>query len=259
MSNICIVFVCNDKYLDKFIQTCNELITIGKYTGDICLIIGDDLKDQDIEHNVFFIARNNIKVKYFPDIIFPKDFHNVNKKMKLHDNIYADKRFPWHKLHLFSSYFKQWNYILHLDCGMGICNNIDPLIQLFQDNRILAMTDSYPPCNRKLIENFDLRIGYEYFKKLINNFNINVDYFQTSIMMYDTRIIEKKTLNDLYELSVNYPFCKTNDHGIISLYFTNINPVWTVLPLRKRDTYFYENCTRNEGKKKYIVVKNNNW
>ena len=43
MTKLCAVFVCNKEFFNKFIYSCNQLITIGKYNGDICLVIGDDL------------------------------------------------------------------------------------------------------------------------------------------------------------------------------------------------------------------------
>ena len=46
--SICFVFVCNKNYFSKFINTCNELITNGKYKGDICLVIGNDLLNDDL-------------------------------------------------------------------------------------------------------------------------------------------------------------------------------------------------------------------
>lgn len=46
--NICTVFLCNKAYLNKFFITCKQLITHGKYNGNICLVIGDDLLDNTI-------------------------------------------------------------------------------------------------------------------------------------------------------------------------------------------------------------------
>ena len=42
---ICALFVCNKSYLDKFLDTCNQLIKNGKYKGDICLIIGNETQN----------------------------------------------------------------------------------------------------------------------------------------------------------------------------------------------------------------------
>jgi hypothetical protein len=44
-NDLCVVFLCNKPYFNKFIYTCNQLITNGKYNGNICLVVGDDLNN----------------------------------------------------------------------------------------------------------------------------------------------------------------------------------------------------------------------
>ena len=46
--DVCVVFLCNKAYFNKFINTCNQLITNGKYNGNICLVIGDDLHNDQM-------------------------------------------------------------------------------------------------------------------------------------------------------------------------------------------------------------------
>ena len=97
----CIVLVCNKKYLSQFEYTYNLLRTNGKYNDDIVLVVGDDLKDLKYE---------GVIVKYFKNISFPQ---SVVKQM---DDVNTDgrnitKRFQWHKLHIFESYFKKWKVV----------------------------------------------------------------------------------------------------------------------------------------------------
>jgi len=60
--NICVVFVCNKAYFNKFIYTCNQLLTNGKYNGNICLVIGDDLLNDELL-NSDIIIKNKIIIK----------------------------------------------------------------------------------------------------------------------------------------------------------------------------------------------------
>jgi len=253
MTDICIVFVSNKHYFNKFIKTCNELVTTGKYTGNICLIIGDDLKDTDLNQITGIVEKYSVIVKYFPDICFSDDFHRENSKI-VSDGRHITKRFQWHKLHLFNTYFKNWRYVFYMDCGMNICNDVAPMLTLFQKNRLLALSDGYPDCERKLYDQFDLRVSYKYYKKLCDNFDLNIDYFQTGIMLYDTDIIEKDTYDKLYRLSLEYPISITNEQGIMALYFTNVSSLWTQLPLRNDSTHFYDYWSRNKNNN-YIIVK----
>ena len=74
--NICIVFLCDKAYFNKFIYTCNQLVTSGKYNGSICLVIGDDLHNDKLL-DCDTINNNNIIIKYFADIEFTNIFLNI--------------------------------------------------------------------------------------------------------------------------------------------------------------------------------------
>ena len=99
--DVCVVFLCNERYFNKFIYTCNQLITNGKYNGNICLVIGDDLHNSDLL-NCDVINNNNIIVKHFPNIQFSNVFLEINNKI-ITDGRNISKKFQWHKLHLFNS------------------------------------------------------------------------------------------------------------------------------------------------------------
>ena len=67
---VCVVFVCNKQYFSCFLDTVTALTTIGNYHGDICLIIGNDLLDDDLLNSPTLL-NNNVQVKYFPDFSAP--------------------------------------------------------------------------------------------------------------------------------------------------------------------------------------------
>lgn len=249
--NICVVFVCNKAYFDNFIYTCNQLITYGNYKGDICLVIGDDLyKDKLLDCDT--ITCNNVKIKYFPNIKFSEDFLNIQKKLD-RPPLWFNKIFQFHKFHLFNTFFKQWNYILYLDCKITIFKDISPIINQITENTLLAHSDAYPYYNRNLDDQFDKSFT-EYFNNLNNIYNLNIDYFQTTIMLYDTSIINNDTYDNLYNLLIEYPISKTNDQGIIALYFTNIKPLFKQIKTHENNEYFYDYFSREKGKK-YIMLK----
>lgn len=247
-NNLCIVFVCNKAYFNKFIQTCNQLITHGGYKGDICLVIGDDLRDDAALDR---IKNSKIIVKYFPDIIFTETFFKINNHISS-DGRNITKKFQWHKLHLFNTFFKKWEYIFYLDCGMTIFSDVSPILKEAKENTLLAHSDAYPSYQWKLHTQFDK--NNRIFPKLNHTFNLNIDYFQTGIMLYDTKIIEENTFNDLYELSLSYPISKTNEQGIMALYFTNIKPLFAQIRTHNENTYFYDALRRNNTNK-YIMLK----
>jgi hypothetical protein len=250
-NNVCVVFVCDKNYFNKFVTTCSQLIHSGKYNGNICLVVGDDLhNDEMLECE--FIKKNNIIIKHFPNIQFSNEFIEVNNKINS-DGRNIKKKFQWHKLHLFNVFFKQWNYMFYLDCGMNIYHDISPILDEVTENTLLAHSDAYPLYEWKLHVQFD-KDNIDYFGKLNNKYNLNIDYFQTGMMLYDTRIIENDTYDNLLQLSHEYPISRTNEQGIIALYFTNVKPLFKQIKTHDEYTYFYDCVSRNKNNK-YIMLK----
>jgi hypothetical protein len=249
--NICVVFLCDKPYFNRFIYTCHQLITNGRYKGNICLVVGDDLNNDKLL-DCDFIKNNNIIIKHFSNIYFPNNFYFINNNI-ITDGRNITKKFQWHKLHLFNTFFKQWNYIFYLDCGITIFSDISPIINESTGDTLLAHSDAYPSYEWKLHTQFD-KNNTDYFTKLNNTFNLNIDYFQTTIMLYDTNIITDDTYNNLFNLSIEYPISKTNEQGIIALYFTNIKPLFKQIKTHNELTYFYDYLSRNKNNK-YIMLK----
>lgn len=251
VQDICVVFLCNKAYFNKFIYTCNQLITNGKYSGNICLVVGDDLHNDELL-NCDIIKNNNITIKHFPDISFSNKFLEINNEINS-DERNKTKKFQWHKLHLFNIFFKKWNYIFYLDCGINIFSDISPIINEITENTLLAHSDAYPTYEWKLHDQFD-KTNTAYFTKLNNTYNLNIDYFQTTIMLYDTKIIEHDTYDKLLNLTYEYPISLTNEQGIMALYFTNIKPLFKQINTHNEFTYFYDYLSRNANNK-YIMLK----
>lgn len=238
----CIVLVCNKKYLSQFEYTYNLLRTTGKYNDDIVLVVGDDLKD---------LKYDGVIVKYFKNISFPD---SVVQQM---DDVNTDgrnitKRFQWHKLHIFKSYFKKWKWVLYIDCGMKIYEDISPFFNLFTKNKVVAHSDAYPTFKWTLKVQFD--DDKPSYQKISKKYNLNCNYFQTGMMLYDTDIIHSNTFQDLYNLSCKYPISRTNEQGIMCLYFICIKEVWKEMPIHRNNLYFYDIIKRNKNDN-YIMTK----
>lgn len=235
MDKICCVFTCDILFFDKFKNTCSQLINNGKYTDDITLIIGDDMELETTKNDKFIID-NNINVVKFDNIKFPDTINNILESVN-DDGRCRNKKFQWHKLHIFDVYFKRWDYILYLDSGLNINYNISPIIDSRIKNKILAQSDSYPSMEWTLSGQFDQT--KELFKSLNCEYNLNIDYFQTTIMLYDTSIITDKLIKNLLELTYRFPITRTNEQGIMALYFTNIENKWEKFPLGDERYNYY--------------------
>ena len=237
---ICCVLVCNKNYFTKFMNTCSDLIKYGNYKGDICLVIDDDLVGDKLL-DLSIIKDNNIIIKHFEKITIPqKKYENANYKHKV-DGCSL-------KFNLFKTYFKKWDFIFYMDCGIHIYDDISPIINEATENKLLAHSDAYPTYKWKLRGQFNEDI------ELNKIYNLDIDYFQSTILLFDTNIIEDNTFTEIIDLVNKYPTGRTNDQCYLSLYFIIIKPCWKQIKIKNNKTYFYDYLSRNK-ENKYIMLK----
>jgi hypothetical protein len=248
---ICTVLVTNDAFFDRLIQTLSSILSY-EYVGDICVVIGDDLVNSDkLNHNL--LKQASITIKHFPDIIFTDDFNEKFNSMP-REEYWRCKKFQYHKLNLFNTFFKQWDYVFYIDSGMKVYSSIMPIVNARREGKFLAHSDAYPDYNYNL--EFQFIKEDPLFFELSKKYNFGVDFPQTTIMLYDTSILDEKTFTDLVELAEECKISKTNDQGIIALYYTNIKPLWEQIQLEDENTWFYDYELRpNKTNKPHIMLK----
>ena len=245
----CVVFVCDTAYFPKFVNTCNQLVNAGDYHGDICLIIGDDLVGSELL-NCDVIRNNRVDVRHFPNFTFPADVLATMGAIP-RDPMWMRKLFQFHKYHVFDTYFRKWSRILYLDCGITILGPIAPILEAFVPGKIAAHSDAYPTYEWKLSDQFGkVEPHYTLLSEL---YDLSCDYFQTTIMYFDTALITDGLSRYLYYLTCMFPISITNDQGIIALHFTN-RGLFRQIRLRNTDTFFYDYLRRNPGYR-YIMLK----
>ena len=244
MDSFCVAFVCNFRYLDKFFDTCKTLIDVGEYYGPIVLIVGNDINVDTLNKHPFLKTHKQILVKYCPDILFGKEVSAKIDKTNTQCGKFGYKLFQYHKYHLFTPFFKQWRYVFYIDCGAKIYNNIEPILQTATADTLLAHSDAYPT--------YQWKLSCQFLEKI--KIDLETDYFQSTIMLFDTSIIEDDTFQQLYELTEKYPVSTTNDQGILNLYFNCIKKKWKQIPTENNSTYFYDFNVRNDDKP-YIMTK----
>lgn len=249
-NSTCVVFICDTQYFDKFINTYTQLITVGRWSGDVCLVVCDELYESP--QLADFVSQNKIIVKYFEPIVFPPEFVQSQTSLNRADH-WNKKMFQFNKLYVFDMFFKQWDYIFYLDCGIHIFSDITPIVQCAEPGKVLAHSDTYPKYNNTLNWQFDSSTSL--FRELQSQYNLNGDYPQTTIMLYDTQIITPTTFRELVNLSIKYPISISNDQGILALYFTRIRPLWKQIPTENENVCFYDYLARVHKNKPYIMLK----
>lgn len=248
MSDNCVILMCNKPYLEKAKNTIKQLRDVGKYQDDIVLLIGNDLKDENI-------LIDNVIIKYFPDID-RSAIVEILKKKPIFDGREVNKIFQWHKIHIFDTYFKRWKKCLYIDSGMHIFNPIHKIMDLDCKDKLVAHSDSYPTFEWKLKIQFDSIQFPELYKELCSIYNLEIDYFQSGILLYDTNIIDENTKKDLLDLSNKFINSKTNEQGIMNIYFNCIKKIWEPVKIKDDETYYYDYWERNNLRySNYIMLK----
>ncbi len=243
-----VVFVCNFRYLDKFVSTCSNLIEIGDYRGPIVLVVGDDLPTVD-SHPFILEHAHQIQVRHCPDITFSSNVYAEIQKTNLACGKSGFKLFQYHKFHIFTPFFKQWDYVFYVDCGAKVYAPIAPILASRRPGKMLAHSDAYPAYEWTLKDQFMEKPQLK--KDLETWWNLCADYFQSTIMLFDTNLIHDTTFDRLVTLASKYTNSRTNDQGILNLYFSN---TWEQIPLGDDDTYYYDFNIRYQDKP-YIMTK----
>lgn len=250
--DFCVITYCNEPWLDRAHQTIQELRRNGKYEGDIVVIIGDDLKDRDLSYD-----DEKVIIKYFPEIDRTEQLKKLIQKPITHRTDFPEvrKSFQWHKIYAFHTYFKQWQYCWGIDASMRIFKPVDKMVALAEKGKFLAAFDD-PTKVWKLRDQFDKVEFPEIYRELNENFDLSRDYFQTTTFIYDTDLIDEDTCDLLNDWSLKYFTSKTNDQGVINLFFNGLHDYFKELKTGDEETSYYDFFERYGRKKEdYIMLK----
>jgi lipopolysaccharide biosynthesis glycosyltransferase len=120
-----------------------------------------------------------------------------------------------------------------------------------------AQSDSYPSYSRNLDCQFHLDLIDEGARGDIENkYDLHTDYFQSTLMIYNTKLLEENTVEKLFELAEKYPYAVRMDQGILNLYWLCQRNLWKQLPIQD-DTGFLYNFheLRQTTRKDYLILK----
>jgi hypothetical protein len=125
---------------------------------------------------------------------------------------------------------------------------------------LYAHSDAYPKYEWALHRQFDTALldssdTKRDFVKHYGSF-LKKDYFQTTLMIYDTAILEPDTVSRLFELNEKYPIAVRMDQGILNLYFNCERSLWKQIPVSDAKGFLYDYLERENCKTKdYLILK----
>ncbi len=240
---VCVVgdFQFLRKYFKKFVNNVREE---GQYEGDV-VVITSKLTP------VFLFRLLNFKNIYFlkfKKIKFDKKTDETLKNLDtgVEPNRHINKNFQWNKLHLFDNDLKKWDFIFYIDINMTIHKNMNSLFKLKPINKIFANEDSSSHEEWTLGGQFDNTNPI--YKDLDGNYDLKIkNYFQSGILYFDTNIIEISTKSNILELVTKYPISKTNEQGILNIYFLYIKKLYEVMPQKVDGLTTYSYWKKNDS------------
>lgn len=253
--NIAVCVVGDFLYLKRNLKTfINQVRNEGEYKGDI-IVLTSKLAPTFL---LKLDNKSNVKFLKFKKIKFDKETENSLKKINTRGqpNRHIYKNFQWHKLHLFDSRLKEWDFIFYIDINMTIHKNINPILEIKPSRCFYANRDYSVGEKWKLEDQFDNT--HKDFHTLKHAYDLSIkNYFQTGMIFYDTELIEVETKKDIMKLVQKYPFTRTNEQGIMNLYFIFEKDLFQQLPknIQGLDTYSYWKQNDNTRITKQLVKK----
>ncbi len=257
-----LVLLANEPYIERALHTIFQARSVGEWHDDIVLMGPESL----MSYKPVVERLQALEVKFvaipFREIASVKPFW---EKHKDHENYEYVKSHPYiyQKFFVFHPMFKAWDVVFYLDSGCVIQGTLERMKTMCTPRHFLyAHSDSYPFYTYRSLDcQFRLGIADPELKKEIETtYNLDIDYFQSTLMIYNTNILEENTIDRLYQLAEKYPMSTRMDQGILNLYWTCERKLWRQIPLQDQEGFLYNFLEINGCKtKQYLILKYPRW
>jgi hypothetical protein len=257
-----LVLVANEPYIDRALQTISQARTVGEWHDDIVLLGPESLlhyksvTDRFQQYDVRFIGIPYTEIKSL------KPFWEKNKGHENYEYIQSHS-YIYQKFFAFHSVFKAWDVVFYLDSGCVIQGSLNRMKKACTPrNFIYAHSDSYPFYTYRSLDcQFRLELAEPSLKHAMEEkYNLDIDYFQSTVMIYNTKILEENTIDKLFHLAEQYPMSTRMDQGILNLYWTCERKLWRQIPLQDQEGFLYNYLEINGCKTaEYLILKVPRW
>jgi GR25 family glycosyltransferase involved in LPS biosynthesis len=251
-----LVFFANEPYINKAFTSIHFARKTGKWKDDIVLLVpGTLIKNEEV---IKHAQRYDVKLVEIPNLNFSNIIEHWKKFSDHKSYKYViEREFIFNKFFAFDVFFRKWDVVFYLDAGSSIHGSLDRMKQCDPVNCIYAHSDTHPTYEKKFNNLFDLNmISTDKILQMISTYDFTSDYFQSTLMIYDTNIIEDNTVKRLVELANMYPNATTLDQGILNLYFNSERKLWKQIPLEDEKGFLYDYHERAGYRgRDYIILK----
>ena len=256
MGSWALVLLANEPYIERAKTTIIECRGIGDWQDDIVLMVPKTLMtDSSL---ALFAKEQRVQLFELPSKNYSAVLDLWTKNKHISDYEYIKSRtFIYMKFYLFDMFFKKWDVVFYIDAGMKVFGKLSPFKTICEpQNCLYAHSDSYPKFEWKLHRQFSFELLNGEQRDALNEYNLDVDYFQSTMIIYDTTILEDSIVDDLFELIEKFPSARWGDQPILNLYFNCTRGLWRQIPLRSQEGFLYDYLQR-EGysKSDYLMLK----
>jgi hypothetical protein len=244
MTSWVLILLANEPYIERAKTTIMECRSTGDWQDDIVLMVPSTLiSDNSL---LLFAGEQRVQLKELPT----RNYNNIlelwsspqnNSSYDIDCDYIKSRTFIYMKFYLFDMFLKKWDVVFYIDAGMKVFGKLSPFKTICEpQNCLYAHSDSYPTFQWKLHGQFSYEILSADQRAALNEYNLDNDYFQSTLIIYDTNILEESMVEDLFKLAERFPSSRRGDQPILNLYFNCTNGLWRQLPLRNREGFFYD-------------------
>lgn len=249
--------VANQPYFERSLATIRQARSVGQWKDDIILMYDSAMSfDEGIKRQVDELSITLTPLPQLPLDVLLQAW--TNKKDHENYEYIISHPYIYMKFFVFHGDLRHWDRVFYIDAGVQIQGPLERMKVSCQETGVLyAHSDAYPTYEWRLRSQFSFDIcDNETKEEMEQKYNLDCDYFQTTIMIFDTKIIEDDTTEKLFSLAEKYYFSGRMDQGIVNLHFLCERNLWRQIPVKDDIGFLYDfmerpGCLRRQ----YLILK----
>lgn len=202
MKDKLIIIISDNNYINHAKYLISNILSDGKYVGDICLI-SNGIEDSELKK----FEEKNIIIYKMNKYVYPQYYC---------------------KYYIFDIFFKKWKKILYLDCDTMVLSDINYIFSL-KENIYFCEEYNLDGHRYTILDHFNIMekdFPINEFENLKMKYDISKDSFNSGVILFNSEIINDNTLNDVLFLhdeflNVNNHVSTGTDQPIMNIYFNN--------------------------------------
>lgn len=239
------VTLCDEQYLNKAIRTIKDIRGVGQWAGDLVLITVGFTLDEESK------KKYSITTASFPDIdtdSLLSHFRANPFTVPTWDGREHKKCVEWEKLNVFDCFFCRWERIIFVDAGLRLLDGVDNFLCLEWRGRFLAPDDTWNDPSKTFRCQIEIPKNEEHIRVLDSTYGNILDqkYFLSCIFIFDTSLLTAESKEEMVMIMNTFPIWRTNEMGVMNIFFTFYLKVWSPFPMRARNGKFlFDWCEYN--------------